>query len=57
MPASDSLAATASLAASMNSSMTRMLSSRSLATMAVISPAASRTSFGSGRSKSSDPRS
>ena len=57
MPASDSFSATASLAASMNSSMTRMLSRRSEATIPVISPAASRTSLGSGRSKSSEPRS
>ncbi len=34
-----------------------MLSSRSCASIAVISPCASRTSFGSGRSRSSDPRS
>ena len=34
-----------------------MLSSRSCASIAVISPWASRTSFGSGRSRSSDPRS
>ena len=53
----DSFSATASLAASMNSSITRMLSRRAVATMPVISPAASSTSFGSGRSKSSEPRS